>query len=230
MDCRLVIFDCDGVLIDSEPIVNRVHAKLLARCGFAIEEAELLLRFCGISDRDMLATIAAERGRALPADYGRRAAAMLAREYRRSLRPIVGVAAALERLPMPARVASSGEPKQVRRGLEAAGLARYFAGCMFSAAEVARGKPAPDLFVYAAARMGVPAARCLVVEDSVPGIRAAVAAGMAAIGFTGGAHCRPGHDSRLLAAGAALAIDRMADLLPAIAQAARPERNCGRRV
>ena len=99
------------------------------------------------------------------------------------------------------------------------GLYERLAPNIFSAAEVARGKPAPDLFLYAAQRMGAAAERCLVVEDSLPGIAAAVAANMTAIGFVGGGHCGPGHGSRLAAAGAALVIERMADLPPALADA-----------
>ncbi len=221
MPVELVIFDCDGVLIDSEPIVNRIHAGLLGECGYTIGEGELFERFCGMSDRDMLAAIERESGRPLPADYHHRVAAAVAREYPRSLRAIDGVAAMLAAIPLPVCVASSSVPAQLRCGLGAAGLAGYFADNIFSASEVARGKPAPDLFLHTANRMGASPPRCLVVEDSLPGIAAAVAAGMTAIGFTGGGHCRPGHAVRLAAQGAALVIERMADLLPALAQMAR---------
>src|SRR4051794_1912875 len=101
MEFDLVIFDCDGVLIDSEPLVNRLHAELLAECGFAIPAEELLDRFCGMSDKDMLATIERDAGRRLPVDYRDRVAAAVAREYPRSLQPIAGVAAVLAGLPMP---------------------------------------------------------------------------------------------------------------------------------
>jgi HAD superfamily hydrolase (TIGR01509 family) len=209
---ELVIFDCDGVLIDSEPIVNRAHAETLAACGLPYREDELLDRFCGTSDKDMLAAIEAEQGRALPADYAALVAAIVEQEYRSSLKPIDGVAAVLAMLSTPVCVASSSVPAKIRLGLEATGLLGYFEPHLFSAAAVSRGKPAPDLFLYAAGRMGVAPRHCAVVEDSLPGVAAAVAADMTCIGFTGGGHCRPGHAARLAAQGASRVIERMADL------------------
>jgi HAD superfamily hydrolase (TIGR01509 family) len=212
----LVVFDCDGVLVDSEKLINRIHSELLALCGFAIGEAELLERFCGMSDREACAIIERDWGRALPADYADRVAAAVAREYPRSLTAIAGAASLLTALPVPFCVASSSVPGQIRRALAAAGLARYFGDNVFSAAEVAQGKPAPDLFLYAAARMGAVPGRCAVVEDSLFGVAAARAAGMTAIGFTGGSHCLPGHGARLSAAGAARVVARMTDLPAAL--------------
>ena len=113
---------------------------------------------------------------------------------------------------MPACVASSSAPDQLRRKLDLAGLRARFGSGVFSASMVARGKPAPDLFLYAAAQMAAPPARCVVVEDSPAGIAAARAAGMAAIGFCGGGHCRPGHGARLAACGAAVVIADMREL------------------
>jgi HAD superfamily hydrolase (TIGR01509 family) len=217
MTCDLVIFDCDGVLIDSEELVSRAHAEMLARCGYAITAEALQERFCGVSDADMLATIARERGRALPACYAAEVAARIARDYRTGLAPIPGIRAALARLTQPICVASSSLPAQLRLGLEVAGLLEFFDPHLFSAAMVAHGKPAPDLFLYAAARMGAAPRRCLVVEDSMAGVTAARAAGMTALGFCGGSHCRPGHGDRLLAGGAAHVIRDMQDLPAAIA-------------
>jgi HAD superfamily hydrolase (TIGR01509 family) len=114
-------------------------------------------------------------------------------------------------------VASSGTPERLHHALSLVGLFERFDPQIFSASMVARGKPAPDLFLYAADRMGVRPQRCVVVEDSLPGVAAATAARMIAIGFTGGSHCAPGHASLLTAQGAALVIDRMAQLLPALA-------------
>lgn len=212
----LVIFDCDGVLIDSEPIANRVHAQTLASCGYVISEAELADRFCGISDAAMLATIEREAGRALPKFYSGRVAALLASEFRRWLRPITGIHDVLTRLALPVCVASSGTPERIRLGLEAVGLFDRFDPHLFSATMVARGKPAPDLFLYAAERMGVEPQRCLVVEDSLAGIDAAIAAGMTAIGFCGGSHCGPQHAARLRARGAAPVVANMGELAAAI--------------
>jgi HAD superfamily hydrolase (TIGR01509 family) len=216
----LVIFDCDGVLIDSEPIANRAHAEALALCGYRIDADVLMERFCGVSDADMLAMIEREWGRSLPADYQTRVALLLEQEYRRSLRPIPGIPIALAGLALPVCVASSSPPARIRLGLEAAGLLELFEPRLFSATMVAQGKPAPDLFLYAAARMGAAAQRCLVVEDSLAGVNAARAAGMTVVGFCGGSHCRPGHGDRLLAAGAARVLQDMRDLPAAIAKLA----------
>ena len=218
----LVIFDCDGVLIDSEPIANRVHAQTLAACGYAIGEEELQDRFCGISDAEMLATIEREWGRALPGDYAKRIGTALAQEYCCSLQPIAGIEEALAGLREPVCVASSGTPERIRLGLETAGLYGRFAPNLFSASMVRHGKPAPDLFLYAAARIGAPPERCLVIEDSPAGIAAARAAGMTAIGFCGGSHCRAGHAERLKAGGAALVIASMGQLVTAMAELSDP--------
>lgn len=218
MNIELLIFDCDGVLIDSEPLVNRVHAETLALCGYAIGEEALLERFCGVSDADMLATIAREWGRSLPADYRSRVALRLKEDYRRALRPIPGIARALSELALPVCVASSSVPAQLRLGLEVTGLLGFFDPHLFSATMVARGKPAPDLFLHAAERMGAAPRHCLVIEDSLAGVMAARAAGMTAFGFCGGSHCRPGHGQRLLARGAALILEDMRALPTTIAR------------
>lgn len=219
MSFDLVIFDCDGVLIDSEPLVNRAHADTLARCGYAITAEVLLERFCGVSDAEMLAVIERERGHPLPQDYCSRVAALIEREYRRALRPIPGIGEALRELALPVCVASSSAPAQIRLGLGIAGLLEFFDPHLFSAAMVARGKPAPDLFLHAAERMGAAPRRCLVIEDSPAGVQAARAAGMTVIGFCGGSHCRPGHGRRLLADGAARVIEDMRNLPATIARA-----------
>jgi len=170
----------------------------------------------------MLATIEREWGRALPDDYARRIATALARHYRCSLKPIAGIAEALAGLSQPVCVASSGPPERIRLGLETVGLYDGVHSHLFSASMVRRGKPAPDLFLYAAARMGVAPERCLVIEDSPAGIEAARAAGMTAIGFCGGSHCRPGHAEWLKAGGAALVIADMGELATAVAELSDP--------
>ncbi|MGH7112390.1 MAG: HAD family hydrolase [Stellaceae bacterium] len=218
MSADPVIFDCDGVLIDSEPLVNRAHAEILALCGYATSEEALMERFCGMSDADMLAAIAREWGRPLPADYRSRVALRLEADYRRALRPIPGVARALCELALPICVASSSAPAQLRLGLEVTGLLGFFDPHLFSATMVARGKPVPDLFFHAAARMGAEPRRSVVIEDSPAGIKAARAAGMTALGFCGGSHCRPGHGERLRAMGAALVLEDMRDLPAVIAR------------
>jgi HAD superfamily hydrolase (TIGR01509 family) len=129
-----------------------------------------------------------------------------------------GVAEVLDRLKLPVCVASSSAPEQIRRKLELTGLLGLFGENLFSATMVARGKPAPDLFLYAAQQLATATDRCLVIEDSPAGIDAALAAGMTAIGFSGGSHCGPGHGARLEKHGAPLVIDDMHDLATAIAK------------
>lgn len=214
---ELVIFDCDGVLVDSEPIINRAHAEVLTACGYPITEHELLERFCGMSDAEMLTIVEREWGRALPPYYTERVGVMIENGFCGSLAAIEGVTEALDALRLPVCVASSSAPEQIRRKLELTGiLDRFGQSNLFSAAMVARGKPAPDLFLYAAQRLGAPPNRCVVVEDSPAGIEAACAAGMNAIGFCGGSHCGPEHGSRLQARGAALVIADMNKLVTGI--------------
>jgi HAD superfamily hydrolase (TIGR01509 family) len=218
VNADLVIFDCDGVLVDSEPIVNRAHAEALTACGYPITEDELADRFCGLSDADMFAIIERERGSPLSPSYAERVGEVIEQQFRRSLTAIPGIRETLDGLQAARCVASSSTPAQLRRKLELTGLATGFGGKLFSAAMVAHGKPAPDLFLYAAAEMGARPDRCVVIEDSPAGITAALAAGMIAIGFCGGGHCRPGHEARLRDCGAALVIADMRDLAAAVSQ------------
>jgi HAD superfamily hydrolase (TIGR01509 family) len=216
---ELIIFDCDGVLVDSEPIINRAHASVLTACGYSITEQELVERFCGMSEK--CAVIEREWGRALPASYGERVGAMIENRFRRSLAAIEGAPEVLDFLQLPVCVASSSAPEQIRRKLELTGLLWHFGENLFSATMVARGKPAPDLFLYAAQRLAAAPDRCLVIEDSPAGIDAACGAGMTAIGFCGGSHCGLEHGARLLQHGAALVIDDMRQLATALAKLTR---------
>lgn len=217
MDIDLVIFDCDGVLIDSEVLATQVDVACLAEDGIALTEQEILDRYVGISLAGMLADLEQRFGRALGDDFAGRHARRLTALFEAELQAIPGVAAVLDGLGGKVCVASSSAPARLRHALETVGLYRRFEPHVFSASEVARGKPAPDLFLYAAARLGAEPRRCVVVEDSVAGIAAAVAARMVPIGFTGGSHCRPGHAARLTGAGAAVVIETMAALPPALA-------------
>jgi HAD superfamily hydrolase (TIGR01509 family) len=215
---NLVIFDCDGVLVDSEPIINRAHAQVLTACGYPITEEVLVERFCGMSDPEMLEIIEREWGCALPASYAERVGLMIQAGFRQSLAPIDGVAEALDSLALPICVASSSSLAQIRQKLKITGLLGRFGEHLFSATMVARGKPAPDLFLYAARNLMTAPDRCLVIEDSPAGIDAALAAGMTAIGFAGGSHCGPEHGARLQKHGAALVIHDMLELATAMAK------------
>jgi HAD superfamily hydrolase (TIGR01509 family) len=215
---ELVIFDCDGVLVDSEPIINQAHAHVLTACGYPITEQDLVERFCGMSDPEMLDIIEREWGHALPTSYAERVGLMIEAGFRQSLVAIEGVAEVLDRLRLPVCVASSSAPEQIRRKLEITALLGRFGDRLFSATMVARGKPAPDLLLYAAERLATAPDRCLVIEDSPTGIDAARAAGMTAIGFCGGSHCGPEHRARLQEHGAALVVDDMHELVTAIAK------------
>jgi HAD superfamily hydrolase (TIGR01509 family) len=213
---ELVIFDCDGVLVDSEPIINEAHAFVLTGCGYSITKQDLVERFCGMSDREMLDIIELEWGRSLPASYTERVGAVIEAEFCRSLAAIGGVTEVLDELSLPICVASSSTLEQIRWKLELTGLRQRFGENLFSATMVARGKPAPDLFLYAARRLATAPNSCIVIEDSRAGVEAARAAGMTAIGFSGGSHCGPGHGAQLHANGAALVIDDMRQLPTAL--------------
>jgi HAD superfamily hydrolase (TIGR01509 family) len=215
---ELIIFDCDGVLVDSEPIINRAHAHVLTACGYPISEQNLVERFCGMSDREMIEIIEREWGHALPTSYAEHVGLMIEAEFRQSLAPIAGVAEALDSLTLPICVASSSSLEQIRQKLKITGLLGRFGEHLFSATMVARGKPAPDLFLYGAQHLTTAPDRCLVIEDSPAGIDAALAADMTAIGFSGGSHCGPEHGARLEEHGALLVIDDMRELAITVAK------------
>ena len=211
----LVIFDCDGVLIDSELLSVEADIACLAEYGIELTAEEIIARYVGTSH--MVADLEARYGRRLPG-FSERYRQIARPLFEAKLQAIPGVIEVIDSLSCKACVASSSSPEGLQHTLSLVALYHRFHPHIFSAAQVARGKPAPDLFLYAAERMGIPPQRCVVIEDSVPGVTAAVAAGMPAIGFTGGAHCRPGHEARLAEAGAALVIDRMAQLAAALVQ------------
>ena len=212
----LVIFDCDGVLIDSELLSVRAVRECFAECGIQLTDAELRERYTGVSWAAMLADLEARQG-PLPADLGERYRRIFWPLLERELQPIPGIVAVLDSLTCKMCVASSGRPERLQYALSLVGLYDRFHPHVFSAVEVPRGKPAPDLFLHAATRMSTAPARCVVVEDSVPGVIGAVAAGMMVIGFVGASHCGPEDAARLAAHGAAAVIDDMAKLLPALA-------------
>ena len=182
----LVIFDCDGVLVDTERIAVRIDVIVLAELGWPMTEAEVVERFMGRSDEEMTADIEAHLGRRLPASWEEPFRHLYREAFAAELEPVAGVVEALDAIAIPTCVASSGTHEKIRFTLGLTGLYERFAGRIFSVSDVARGKPAPDLFLHAAARMGVPPAQCAVVEDSRYGVEAARAAGMRAFGYAGG--------------------------------------------
>jgi HAD superfamily hydrolase (TIGR01509 family) len=183
---ELVIFDCDGVLIDSERIAIKVDVLVLRELGWPLTETELIERFVGRSDRETQAAIEAHLGRKLPAGWGDQVEARYREAFAAALVPVNGVLEALEAITVPSCIASSGSHEHLRYTLGLTGLYDRFAGRIFSAEDVARGKPAPDVFLYAASQMGAEPGACVVVEDSRAGVQAARAAGMRVLAFAGG--------------------------------------------
>ena len=183
---RLVIFDCDGVLVDSEPIAIRIDVDMFAELGLTVSEQEVIERFVGRSPEVMGRAAEEQLGHSPPAGWMERGEGRLRRAFADGLRPVDGVEEALARIDTPVCVASSSGHESLRFKLELTGLYERFAGRIFSASEVANGKPAPDLFLHAASRMGALPSDCVVVEDSRYGVQAARAAGMAVLAYAGG--------------------------------------------
>lgn len=211
-----LIFDCDGVLVDSEIIAARVAAQCFTAAGAAITAEEMIERFTGVTATKVTEMVFAERGVPAPEDatLARREAIMAALETEVTAMP--GVDAVLSALAGRKCVASSSHPDRIALTLRVAGLAHHFGDAVFSAFQVEHGKPAPDLFLLAAKEMEADPADCIVVEDSVAGVAAGKAAGMRVIGFVGGGHCRPDLADRLRAAGAETVIAAMGELPAAL--------------
>ena len=208
----LVIFDCDGVLVDSEVISCRAHAETLTRHGYTITSDQVLQRFLGRSMRQATLEIEAELGRSLPEDFHTQVYAEIFRSFAESLEATPYINEVLAAITRPVCVASSGPPEKISASLNRVGLYDRFAPHIFSAVQVRKGKPAPDLFLFAAEQMRTSPKRCLVIEDSVAGVTGARAAGMTVLGFHGGSHCPPGHAGMLRTAGATATFDDMRQL------------------
>jgi len=207
----LVIFDCDGVLIDSEVLSTRSTVAALDALGYRIAEEDAFRRYVGRSYASIREEIETDWGQRLSssfeADLERRTLEAMAA----SLQPVDGVGDALSKLGLPRCVASSSSVDWITLGLRKTGLFEHLAPHLFSASMVENGKPAPDIFLHAAARMGVVPKKVLVIEDSLPGVQAGVAAGMTVVGFTGGSHIidKPAHGALLKTEGAFLILDDM---------------------
>jgi HAD superfamily hydrolase (TIGR01509 family) len=185
---KLVIFDCDGVLVDSEPIANRVLAEQLAAVGLNLSARQVMGRFVGRTREGCLALAAEMLGRELPAGFGEQWDGALFAAFTRELKPVDGVLDLLRDLAVPFCVASNSTPERMRASLTATGLLPFFEDRMFSATAVARPKPAPDLFLHAARTMNAEPADCVVIEDTLGGAKAAVAAGMKVLAYVGGGY------------------------------------------
>jgi HAD superfamily hydrolase (TIGR01509 family) len=197
----LIIFDCDGVLVDSEVVGNRVYAEYLTALGYPHSAQECNAKYLGMSDVHVMELFEGS-GRSLPDTFRRDINHMIGHELSKSLEPIQGVETILKSIDIPYCVASSGTATKIQNSLTKTGLIKYFDGNLFSFEQVDNGKPAPDLFLFAANQMGVEPARTLVIEDSKAGVMAGVSAGMTVVGFTGGSHILTGHAESLLNLGA----------------------------
>ncbi len=206
---KLIVFDCDGVLVDSEPIANRVMAEAIAALGWPLSTADCIARFKGHHFDTIIADIEDRLGRPVPADWLPNMRAATDAAFERELQAVPGVVAALDAVAdggLATCVASQGPLEKMAVSLGVTGLRARFEGRTFSAYQVARGKPHPDLFLFAAAAMGVAPQACVVIEDSSLGVTAARVAGMRVFGFA-----PEGDGADLAAAGATLFRD-MAEL------------------
>lgn len=205
-DCEALIFDSDGVLVDSEVIYLSVERELLAEIGLSYDYETYLSRFVGLSSKDYLSAVRSDFrekfATPFPDDFLEQLNARAVPRIEAELQPIAGVEKVLNAFGKPAAVASSAALEALHKKLTLTGRASLFDPHIYSAQLVTKGKPEPDLFLYAAEQLGVAPENCAVIEDSINGVRAARAAGMLAIGFVGGGHADAGLGERLKAHGA----------------------------
>ncbi|MBW9091086.1 HAD family phosphatase [Rhizobium wenxiniae] len=216
----LILFDCDGVLVDSEIIAAKVESQLLTEAGYPISVEEMGERFAGMTWKNILLTIEKEADIPLSASLLDKSEKLLDARLEREVKIIDGVKFALARLTTQRCICSNSSSARLDMMLTKVGLKPYFAPHIYSAKDLGpdRVKPKPDIFLHGAQQFGVDPSRCLVVEDSTHGVHAARAAGMRVVGFTGASHTYPSHADRLTDAGAETVISRMQDL-PAVVAA-----------
>jgi len=207
---ELVIFDCDGVLVDSERITARVFADMLGELGLAVTLQDVFDRFVGKSLDQCLETVSRSLGREVPPEFALEYRTRSGLALHSEVKAVDGIEAVLAAMRVPFCVASNGTHDKMRTTLGATGLLDSFSGKMFGIGDVTRGKPFPDLFLHAAARCGAPPSKCAVIEDTPTGVSAGVAAGMTVYGYSA---LTPAH--RLTEAGAHRTFDRM-ERLPAL--------------
>ncbi|MBU6155458.1 MAG: HAD family phosphatase [Alphaproteobacteria bacterium] len=216
-----VIFDCDGVLIDSETIAHEVELEAFARLGLFVDTAAFKARIQGLTAAGWGRAIdelhVAQTGRSLPAGFAESMGREITRRILADIRPITGAVEAVRAVRARKAVASSSPRAELHGKIRGLGLWEDFGGHVHSGDDVEQGKPAPDIFWLAAGRLGVPADRCLVIEDSRNGVIAGRAAGMTVWGFAGGPHCAPDHARELTGAGAARVFADMRTLATALA-------------
>ncbi|AFL49240.1 HAD superfamily hydrolase (TIGR01509 family) [Sinorhizobium fredii] len=215
----LIIFDCDGVLVDSEIIASEVEAGLLTEAGYPISVEEMSERFAGMTWRDTLLAIEKEASIPLSASLIDRVDTILDQRLARDVKIIDGVKPVLLQLALPHCICSNSTSARLATMLGKVGIQEHFGKHIYSARDLGpdRVKPKPDIFLHGAAQFGVDPARVLVIEDSVHGVHAASAAGMRVVGFTGGSHTYPSHADKLTEAGAETVVSRMAALPGVIA-------------
>jgi HAD superfamily hydrolase (TIGR01509 family) len=215
---QLVIFDCDGVLVDSEIIAARVEAALLAEAGYEIDPIEFAGRYAGLTFRDVLLRLEAETGQVFQASLLDKSRTEVDRRLEREVRAIAGAHEAVAAVELPRCICSNSRTERLEMMLTKTGLMPLFEGRVFSAMDLPdkKPKPAPDIYLHAASVLETDPHDCFVIEDSVHGIAAAKSAGMRVIGFTGGAHSYPGHSDILMEAGAETVINRWQDLAPVL--------------
>jgi HAD superfamily hydrolase (TIGR01509 family) len=216
----LYVFDCDGVLVDSEIIAAQVDAEHLTRIGYPISAEEVTVRFAGLTARELGAIVEVEIGHPLPANFFEEQNAEVDRQLSAKLEAVPGIHDILDSLDGPRCIGSNSSGARLRLMLEKTRLYDLFAPHIYSAVEVGdrQPKPAPNVYLHAIKQFGVSPRETVIVEDSVFGVRAGKAAGARVVGFTGGAHSWPGHADKLTEAGAETVIRRFADL-PRVAQA-----------
>lgn len=210
----LILFDCDGVLVDSEIIAAQVESKLLRDAGFDITAEDMCIRFAGMDWKNILLAIEAEADIPLSASLIDQSEKLLDRALEQRVKVIEGVKFALSKITEQRCICSNSSSKRLDLMLTKVGLKPYFAPHIYSAKDLGpdRAKPKPDVYLHGAKQFGVSPSRCLVIEDSTHGVHAARAAGMRVIGFTGGSHTYPTHADRLTDAGAETVISRMVEL------------------
>jgi HAD superfamily hydrolase (TIGR01509 family) len=216
---ELVIFDCDGVLVDSELIALGQTRKALGEAGLALTHAEAIERFLGFNLDSIMQRAEGELARTLPANFRDDLSRDILARFAAELKGVEGVRQAVAALACKVCVASSSPLERIRLALSVAGYQGLFEPHIFPGTMAARGKPHPDLFLYAAREMCASPGQCLVIEDSAPGVMAAVSAGMEVFGFVGGSHFSGlAQGERLQGAGAALIFDDMSQLPALIAR------------